>query len=106
MRTRYQCGGETLSGRVVSQRRCCVILGRAGRALAAAALVEQDEGVALQIKKPGGRANLLGGIRDDHRRARDGHAWRTGCRQPQPLSATERRRAASEAPRLGGWAWA
>jgi hypothetical protein len=47
---------DQVSGRIVGERRCCVIFARAGCALAAAALVEQDDAVPLRIKKPGGRA--------------------------------------------------
>jgi hypothetical protein len=41
---------DQVSGRIVGQRRCCVFFARAGCALAAAALVEQDDAVPLRIK--------------------------------------------------------
>ena len=41
---------DQVSGRVVCQRRRCVIFARAGRALAAAALVEQDDAIPLRTK--------------------------------------------------------
>src|SRR5436190_24220347 len=47
---------DQVLGRIVGQRRSCVVFACAGRALAATALVEQDDAVPLRIKKPGRRA--------------------------------------------------
>ena len=47
---------DQMLGRIVGQRRCCVIIARTGRALAATALVEKHDAVSLRIEKPGGRA--------------------------------------------------
>ena len=45
---------DQVLGRIVGQRRCCVIIARTGRALAATALVEKHDAVSLRIE-PGGR---------------------------------------------------
>ena len=61
-----------MSGSIVGQRRCCVIFARAGSAFATAALVEEDDAVALRIKKPGDRAvaaHTRSTMHDHHRLA-------------------------------------
>jgi hypothetical protein len=47
---------DQVLGRIVCQRRGCVIIARTGRTLAAAALVEKDDTVPLRVEKPGERA--------------------------------------------------
>jgi len=47
---------DQVPGRIVGQRRCCVIITRTRRALAATALVEKHDAIPLRIEKPGGRA--------------------------------------------------
>jgi len=47
---------DQVLGRIVGERRCCVIIARTGRALPATALVEKHDAVSLRIEKPGGRA--------------------------------------------------
>jgi len=47
---------DQVLGRIVGQRRRCVIIARTGRALAATALVKKHDPVSLRIEKPGGRA--------------------------------------------------
>lgn len=47
---------DQVLSRIVGQRRRCVIVARTGRALAATALVEEDDAVPLRIKKSGERA--------------------------------------------------
>jgi len=51
---------DQMLGRIVGQRRCCVIIARTGRTLAATALVEKHDAVSLRIEKPGGRAVAAG----------------------------------------------
>jgi hypothetical protein len=41
---------DQVLGRIVDQRRCCVIIARTGRALAATALVEKHDAVSLRIE--------------------------------------------------------
>jgi hypothetical protein len=58
--------------RIVGQRRCCVIIARTGRALAATALVEKHDAVSLRIEKAGERAVASctrPAMHDDHRLA-------------------------------------
>jgi hypothetical protein len=45
---------DQVLGRIVGQRRRCVIIARTGRALAATTLVEKHDAVSLRIEKPGG----------------------------------------------------
>jgi len=47
---------DQVLGRIVGQRRRCVIIARTGRALAATALVKKHDPVSLRIEKPSGRA--------------------------------------------------
>ena len=47
---------DQMLGRIVGQRRCCVIIARTGRALAATTLVEKHDAVPLRIEKPDRRA--------------------------------------------------
>src|SRR5262249_53857352 len=46
---------DQVLGRIVGQRRCCVIIARTGRALTATALVEKHDAVSLRIEDGGGR---------------------------------------------------
>ena len=67
--TRAPLDHQVLGG-IVGQRRCCVVIARTGRALAATALVEKHDTVSLRIEKPGGRAVAActrPAMHDDHR---------------------------------------